>query len=131
MGIIESVWMIAETYHEDEASTMDALPDLGYFSSKDEAEEETRKMNVSAEHGYFEYLESHKEREKIYKENLDTYHRAKELLEKNGIDDDLIRVPTMNSPYTLEEWKRYFYSGYHYSAIEILPHSKQKLHDNM
>ena len=123
--------MIAETYHEDEASTMDALPHLGYFSSKEEAEEEASSMNVSAAHGYFEYLESYEEREKIYKEELDAYHRAKELLEKNGIDDTILKVPFMDSPYTLEEWKRYFYSGYHYSAIEILPHSTQKLHDNM
>lgn len=127
----KSVWMIAETYHEDEVSTMDALPDLGYFSSKDEAEEEASNMNVNTTHRYFEYLESYKEQEENHRKELDTYHRAKEVLEKNGIDGDLIRVPTMHSPYTLEEWKKYFYHGYNYSAIEILPYSTEKLTDNM
>lgn len=127
----ESIWMIAETYPADLVSTMDALPHLGYFSSKEEAEEEASSMNVSAAHGYFEYLESYKEQEENHRKELDTYHRAKEVLEKNGIDGDLIRVPTMHSPYTLEEWKEFFYSGFNYSAVEILPHSTQKLTDNM
>ena len=127
----ESVWMIAETYPEDLVSTIDALPDLGYFSSKEEAEEEASRMNDRAAHGYFEYLESYEEREKVYKEELDAYHRAKELLEENGIDDNLLRVPYIQNPYTLEKWKEYYYHGYNYSAVEILPHSAQKLTDNM